>query len=144
MWNVAEQMASYDPDVLIIHPHGTNEYEDERDARYREQLHRGVNGIFLRSRLVVLIKKTVSEWLDLPGPPKAPKNGEQIAGRDLENRDRWFATLTENIEQFKQLSAEQAVATIYVGRAERDGAGIVDFGYARVVNRQGAVVIWFV
>ncbi len=123
MWNVMKKMAPYEPDAIIVHPHGSNEYEDERDARYRDQLHAGVNGIFLGSHLIVLAKKFVSQWLDLPGPPQVPKNGEQIAGRDPVNRDRWFSTLTENIQQFEKMAADQGIATIYVGRSEREGEG---------------------
>jgi len=118
--NVLNNMVEFQPDVIVVHPHGSNEYEDERDARYRADLHGGINGLLLRSRLVVLIKKLDSLWLDTGEKSNTPDNGESVAGRDPANRDRWFATLSQNVEQIHGLAEAEELATIYVGRSERD------------------------
>ena len=121
MLNVMFTMIQYQPDLVIVHPHGTNEYEDERDARYRAELHSGLNGLFLSSRLVVLLKKLQAEEFQLEDGGRAPANAEQLAGQDPANQARWMTTMVENLRQFRCISEERGLPMVYLGRAERDG-----------------------
>ena len=121
MLGLLQNMVAHEPDAIIVHPHGTNEYEDERDARYRDELHSGLNGLFLRSRVIVFLKKMEAERMARGSEPKAPANAEQIAGADPVNRARWMATMTHNIAMIQGLAQKTHSSSIYVGRAARDG-----------------------
>jgi hypothetical protein len=131
MLHVLRNMEHYQPDVIVVHPHGSNEYEDERDARYRAELHAGLNGVFLQSRLIVLLKKLQAAWLDPDPAPREPRNAEQLAGQDPENRTRWQATLVRNVEAIAALAEARGVPLFFVSRAARDEA---DYRGERVVG----------
>jgi hypothetical protein len=118
--NVLLNMVPYDPDVIIVHPHGSNEYEDERDARLREQLYSGLNGLFLRSRLVVYLKKFEAERFGSQDDQGEPGNAEHLAGLDPENTERWMATMEANMRRIDGVTRELELPSIYIGRAERD------------------------
>ena len=79
-----------------------------------------MNGFFLRSRLIVLLKKLEAEGQDAEGQESEPANAEQIAGQDPQNAARWMATMAENIRRMESVAHEQGLPMIYVGRAERD------------------------
>jgi hypothetical protein len=44
-----EEALGYEPDLVILHVHGSNEYEDYRDHLYLENLHRGSAGSSCRA-----------------------------------------------------------------------------------------------
>ena len=50
MFRILIHMLGYRPDAIIVHPHGTNEYGDQRDARDPAALLGGLNGLLLRNR----------------------------------------------------------------------------------------------
>ena len=123
MLNLLPRVLRYHPDALVFHPHGTNEYEDERDARLRDQLHSGLNGLLLRSRVVVLLKKLELRWLggeEGEEGETAPANAEHFASLVPENRARWMESMVANLGQIACLTESLSLPTIYVGRAERD------------------------
>jgi hypothetical protein len=119
MVRILNHMLRYRPDAIIVHPHGTNEYEDERDARYRDAVRAGINGLLLRSRLVVLLKKAELVVLRT-GDRLPPVEDEQSASLHPENIARWQAVFTKNLEGLACMSRELGIPAVYVGRAERD------------------------
>jgi len=54
----------FEPDLIIVHVHGSNEYEDERDERYRQSVNSGVNKLLFHSHFFVLLKKVYSYLSD--------------------------------------------------------------------------------
>jgi hypothetical protein len=132
MLNVLRNTMKLEPDLLVVHPHGSNEYEDERDAGYRRQLHSGLNGVFLRSRLLVLLKKYQSESFDRQQEQGAPDNGEHLASSVPENRARWMRTMESNLDEFDRIASEHGIPLIYIGRAERDIEASSDVRVARL------------
>jgi hypothetical protein len=120
MVRILTHMARYRPDALIVQPHGTNEYEDERDAHYREELRAGINGLVLRSHLLVLLKKAELFVLRTDNRLLAEVEDEQSASLDPENTRRWEVVFATNIERTDCVIHELGIPAIYVGRAERD------------------------
>lgn len=116
-------MMRFEPDLLVVHPHGTNEFEDEQDARYREELHAGLNGWLLRSRAIVLLKKLEAEHLARKQASLPPADAEALAERDPANVARWMKNMERNLEGLACMAETAAVPAIYVGRAERDADG---------------------
>lgn len=119
--NVLANMLEYEPDILIFHPHGSNEYEDEFYEQQRQQLYSGLNGLLLRSRTLVLMKKLEERVLGRPtsGQSVTPE-GEEIASLDPENSRRWTMTMQANLEHWDCIVEALRLPTIYIGRAERD------------------------
>jgi hypothetical protein len=122
MLNTLMNMVAYGPDALIVHPHGTNEYEDERDGDYRAHLHTGMNAILLRSRLLTLLKKYQQAKLGLDDGHVVDPDGERIAEGDPANTDRWSVTMQENLGRIDCVSNALRIPVVYIGRAERDAA----------------------
>lgn len=120
MVRVLTNMLPHGPDALIVHPHGSNEYEDARDAHYRNALRAGINGLLLRSRLVVLSKK--AELAKLRTGDRLPIDieDEEHASLHPENIRRWDAVVAKNIERIGCVSRELGIPAVFVGRAERD------------------------
>jgi hypothetical protein len=123
MLNTLMNMVAYGPDALIIHPHGTNEYEDERDAAYRADLYTGVNAMLLRSRMLTLLKKFQQAKLGLSDARILDPDGERIAESDPANTERWMAAMKTNLDRFDCISDALQIPIVYVGRAERDASG---------------------
>ena len=123
MLRILTHMLPYRPDAIIVHPHGSNEYEDERDARYRDALRTGINGLLLHSRPVVLLKK--AELVVLRTGTRLPVDieDEQSASLRAENISRWQAVFATNIERIMCVSRELGIPAVFVGRAERDAPG---------------------
>ena len=91
-----EEALGYEPDLVILHVHGSNEYEDYRDHLYLENLHRGLGGLVLQSRFAVLAKKFLSRRFALAETIQVARDtpgGERRAGRDPEKAALFRATL---------------------------------------------------
>lgn len=118
--HVMQNLIVYDPDLVVVHPHGSNEFEDEVAARRRAQLHSGLNGLLLRSRLLVLLKKLEAQWLGERESPDLHAETEAEAGRDPENVARWQGMLEVNLQRISDLAELTQTPSVYVGRAERN------------------------
>jgi hypothetical protein len=129
-----------DPDLIILHPHGTNEYEDEREGAYARGLLEGVAGVVRRSEYATLLQKLAasqvyakaSKVVDLRRSAKqqAEADAEADPGRDFEaeagrnplNRRRWRATLEANVEAMVASSRAAGLGVVLIGRAQRPGS----------------------
>jgi hypothetical protein len=120
MFRILIHMLDYRADAIIVHPHGTNEYEDERDARFRGTLRAGLNGLLLRSRLIVLLKNAELAILGAGSRLPFDMEDEQTASLHPENIARWQAIFDKNIERIECVSREVGIPAVFVGRAERD------------------------
>lgn len=111
----AIEATRYAPDLLIIDFGGSNEYEDERDASYREGLHAGIWSVVLRSHAVVLARKLLMK--KLPLATVSSTGTERKASKDPENNARWRATMRTNYQAMIDHAHAQGIAVVLVGRA---------------------------
>ncbi len=111
----ATEQARYEPDLVIVDFGGSNEYEDERDAAYREELHAGVGSIILRSHAVVLARKLLMRRLPLATVSSA--GTEREASQDLDNQARWRESMLTNYQALIDDAHAQGVTVVLVGRA---------------------------
>ncbi|MBU4053289.1 MAG: SGNH/GDSL hydrolase family protein [Proteobacteria bacterium] len=113
---------AYEPDLFILHPHGSNEYEDERDFNYQEKLHAGMNRLFFSSHFLVLSKKKYDE-LNSNALPQSDAESELKASAVPENVARWNATMDKNLQAMMDVAKSRHAGVVLVGRADRnDGA----------------------
>lgn len=151
-----DEALGLDPDVIVIHPHGTNEYEDERDAAYVAALHEGVPGLIRRSEYATVLQKLAANRLyrrargiaDLREAPAddtdvETANTEAAAGEIPANIARWEANIAANTEAMVERARAAGATVVLVGRAERpapdgsDGSAWVDYmdGLLRPIAR---------
>ncbi len=123
------------PDLVILHVHGSNEYEDERDALYQRQLHQGLSGILFQSRLIVLMKK-IYGYMTLKDQGRVWDAEEEIrANEDPANWEQWLQSIDRNTARMIQLCTKHQVPVILVGRAEkREGLAGFDSELVRQVD----------
>lgn len=107
------------PDLIILHVHGSNEYEDERDNAYRKEIHSGLNGIVLQSHLFVLAKKIFDYISDSDNASVSDVDGEVSASRNPSNQQRWLRTIDRNLSKMIELCLQSKVSVILVGRVEK-------------------------
>lgn len=107
------------PDLVILHVHGSNEYEDERDDAYSKELHTGLNGIILQSHLLVLLKKTYAYLSATGSPAVSDAENEMIASQSPSNQQRWLNSIDYHLSQMLRLCKQSDIPVILVGRAEK-------------------------
>jgi hypothetical protein len=113
---------AFEPDLFILHPHGSNEYEDERDFNYQKKLHHGLNRLIFASHFLVLSKKKYDE-MNSNALPQSDAASELQASADPENVSRWNATLDRNLREMIDMAKARKAGVVLVGRADRnDGA----------------------
>ncbi|MGH9200361.1 MAG: SGNH/GDSL hydrolase family protein, partial [Vicinamibacterales bacterium] len=128
---------AFQPDLVILAPHGSNEYEDERDLAYVRAVNSGYKGLLFKSRAVVLLKQVFDQHLSFrpDSPPTLEFEEEETASLKPENVARWHAALRENMRNMVQRARDRTVPVLLVGRAERDrGPGGRDSTQTAAVN----------
>jgi hypothetical protein len=134
-----KKILEFAPDLFILHPHGSNEYEDERDFNYQKKLHEGINKMIFKSHFLVLSKKKYDE-LSKTALPWSDAQNELEASADPENIARWHLTLTRNLKEMMEMARNVNAGVVLIGRADRNDGGE---GYAnqeslainRIINR---------
>lgn len=107
------------PDLIILHVHGSNEYEDERDNAYRKEIHSGLNGVVFQSHFLVLLKKIFVYISNLDSSSVSDSDNELNASQNPSNRQRWLETIDCNLSKMIELCTQSDVPVILVGRAEK-------------------------
>lgn len=107
------------PDLIILHVHGSNEYEDERDNAYRKKIHSGLNGVVLQSHLLVLLKKFFVYISNPDSSSVSDSDNELDASQNPSNQQRWLKTIDRNLFKMIELCVQSNVPVILVGRAEK-------------------------
>jgi len=111
---------AYKPDLLIVHVHGSNEYEDERDRAYKNAVNTGVNKILFSSYLVVILKKIYVHAL---GPEKFVSfqmDDEGAAIKKEENWQRWNDIMRNNLAEMASITRKHGIPLILMGRTENN------------------------
>jgi hypothetical protein len=113
---------AYEPDLFILHPHGSNEYEDERDFNYQQKLHHGINRLIFASHFLVLSKKKYDE-MNSNVLPQSDAESELKATEVPKNVARWNAAMDRNLREMIDIARARKAGVVLVGRADRnDGA----------------------
>jgi hypothetical protein len=117
-----EDALRYEPDYLVIDPVGSNEYEDEIQAAYRDELHHGIWALLLRSHAVVLGQKLFNDKMKLPDPraPAPIEENETRALRDAATTERWFETHKKNLADMLAMAKDRAIPVILMSRGRVD------------------------
>lgn len=113
----AEQAEQHQPDVLILDFGGSNEYEDERDFGYREQLHEGIWRYLLRSHAIVLGRKLLSKHFTFTNVTLSTDEDETLASKKPENLERWRSSIETNYRELISKARAQHLEVVIVGRA---------------------------
>lgn len=121
----------YAPDLIILHPHFGNERKDARDRAYREDLHRGLGGLALRSRAVVALKKLYAETTEMPVPAHAARDAPDQIEETPEAHSQLFAELERQLDVTLELCARRRVPVLLVGSVN-DVEGFASEGSLRL------------
>jgi lysophospholipase L1-like esterase len=118
-----EEALRHEPDLILLHPHGSNEYEDERDLAYARALHADLGGLTFHSRFVVTAKKLLERELEIAAPARVAEDDparERELGEDPEVQARYHDTLTKNLLAMMSAARSRKVPVLVIGRADRE------------------------
>jgi len=107
------------PGIVFYHPHGSNEYEDERDFKQYKALEEKFSSFLLKSQLISLTKRAIDLFSKFIKTP-VDGNSEIIASKDIKNIERWNKTLAQSVEQFINDPWLKDIPIIIVSRVERN------------------------
>jgi GDSL-like Lipase/Acylhydrolase family len=115
----------YDPDVLVIHVHDTNEIREDQRRAYVNGLHAGLAGKLLYLNSVVVLKAWWSKLFAVPVPhPAAEDVSNETEGLDdAAKLDRWQNGLKRNVQTMLDLAKGRGVPVILVGPSRIDPHG---------------------
>ena len=122
-----DEALTLDPDIIVLHPHGSNEFEDERDAAYVGELYEGVPGLIRHSEFANVAQKLAASQVytrarglvDLRGSPLGTAGTEGAAGKDAQTVARWHATIESNTNLMIARSRAAGLVVVVVGRAQQ-------------------------
>ena len=113
---------AYEPDIFILHVHGSNEYEDERDFKYQQEINSEINRMVFASQFLVLSRK-VFNYLTSTTKPESDDESEIKASSIPSNILRWNANIEKNLEAMIRIAKDKGIGLVLIARAERnDGA----------------------
>jgi hypothetical protein len=113
-------------DLILLHPHGTSEFKDEREHEYQERLFTGLPGLVLRSQFVVVAKKWMLEKLHLKGEVAVSRTNKAAARREAQAAakvTRHLKTMTDHVDAMLELARKRKVSVIVIGRAHSPHGG---------------------
>lgn len=112
---------SYEPDLLIFHVHGSNEYEDERDLQYMKDANSGINRILFQSHFIVLLKKAYDKTFALSASETEPRAEDEIlASNDPVNHQRWLKTIRNHLRETIGIAQQENIPLMLVGRTMKN------------------------
>jgi len=117
---IFKKILKYEPDMVIFHLHGSNEFEDQRDLAEATRLKSSYEGIIRQSRFFCVFKKMIDEQILNAVKPKETIDAETyerwfVAGK----RDEWYNTLCANTAEIVQIAKEKSVPIVFVNRVYR-------------------------
>ena len=115
---ILKKILSHQPDFIILHPDGTNEFEDERDLKEAQEVKASYQGIITKSWFFCVLKKYVdNNLLDKfkPQPEILPETYARwfVPGK----RQEWLKTLITNITEMVNISKQNKTPIMFVSRA---------------------------
>jgi hypothetical protein len=115
----------YEPDLLIVHTHDTNEIREDQRRAYVKALHAGVAGKLLYLYSVVVLHEFWAELFEVRSTRRAaadiPDETEGLS--ESAKIDRWHAGLERNVQTMLDLAKARGVPVILVGPSRADDHG---------------------
>jgi hypothetical protein len=105
------------PDLIILHPHGSNEFEDEVQLDYLNDLKRKWhNQLLFKSEFFLLMKRL--NQLIVPNILVEQRAEDEIeAGKDQEQQAQWQRAFNKNLAEMCEIINAAEVPTILILRA---------------------------
>ena len=128
-----EELFRYQPDLVLVNPGGSNEYEDERDLRVRTRVKSGVWSVLLESHAVVLGRQILTLFTGSDSLTSSTETAgtEREASRDLDNLRRWERMFGQNLRAMTVRLNDEAIPAILVDRAAYRTEPVEGFGLER-------------
>ena len=117
-----KQAIEYEPDLLIIHPGGTNEYEDDVTLKYKNTMNSGPRAILYRSNFIVILNKILLKAGLIASLPIAIESEVEASNKE-ENTQRWVTQFDKNLSEMIELASKHKIPVILVGGAHRNPNG---------------------
>jgi len=114
---IFKKVLAYEPDLVIFHLHGSNEFEDERDLAEANRLKSSYEGIIRKSWLFCVFKKYMEKNVFEKFEQKAEIEPEAFAKWFVPGkREKWLQDLEDNTAKIINTAEEQQVPVIFVNR----------------------------
>ncbi|MET0794076.1 MAG: SGNH/GDSL hydrolase family protein [Polyangiaceae bacterium] len=112
----------YEPDLLIVHVHDTNEIREDQRRAYVKSLHAGLAGKLLYLQSVVVLKEWWGEAFELPRSARGTVDtgNENDALNDAAKIERWTSGMKRNVQTMLDLAKAQSVPVVLVGPSRWD------------------------
>ena len=130
----------YQPDVIVLHMHGSNEYEDELYHRSRDAAYAGWNRVLFRSHWLVISSKWFAKELGLHQVVQDRLDALAAGGEGEANQqpgafERWNRSIDRYLADILAMARARGIPVIVLGRAERnDGADGFAGDRAKLIN----------
>jgi hypothetical protein len=139
MVEIAKKIERYSPDLIIIDPTGTNEYEDEQHYALASQINSGLRGLLYESHLLVVIRKYLGKSFGqfMKGKKVFQTLGflsETEAGENTENLKRWNSSLDNNLQKMIELLSQENRHIILMARPKPYQLGEPDRDRYALIN----------
>jgi hypothetical protein len=106
----------YDPDLLVLHLHDTNEIREDQRRAYVGALHAGLAGKLLYLQSVVVAKGWWGEVFEAPEAPRQRQTTEEGAAEDNATKtERWTAGMKHNVQSMLDLAKARSIPVVLVG-----------------------------
>ena len=116
-----EKALEYEPDLIVFHLHGSNEFEDERDLKEAVRLKSSYEGVIRKSRFFCLLKKYMDKNIFVRMVEKDEAIPEETYQRWFVDgkRAEWRRTLAENTAAIVRVANEKNLPIILMNRVVR-------------------------
>lgn len=110
----------YEPDLLVVHAHDTNEIREDQRRAYVAQLHSGVAGKLLYLHSVAVLKAWWSDFLSVRAPRAvAPESSEETES-EAQKLERWQTGIERNVQTMLGLARARGIPVVVVGPSRAD------------------------
>lgn len=133
---IFKKILKYKPDFVILHPDGTNEFEDERDLNEALKVNSSYQGYITKSWFFCILKKYVDRKVLDKFKPKEEIPAETYARWFVQGkREEWLKTLQKNMTEMVAIAQQNNIPILFVGRAfNADTLDVFEDAETRLIN----------
>ncbi len=118
---IFQKILKYEPDLVIFHLHGSNEFEDERDFAEAQKLKSSHEAIIRKSWFFCVAKKFADENIFKKFKTKKEIDAETYARWFVPGkRDEWVETLRQNTGKIVNIAEKKQIPVVFVNRVFRN------------------------
>jgi hypothetical protein len=110
----------YEPDLLVVHVHDTNEIREDQRRAYVAQLHSGVAGKLLYLHSVAVLKAWWSDFLSVRAARAVAAESGEDTESDAQKYERWQAGIQRNVQTMLGLARARGIPVVVVGPSRAD------------------------